>query len=163
LRFTRVRRTNRRLSKERLMQDDGLVARREVGLDLAQAILRSLREAATEAGIPAAMAVCDPSGNMIAFARMDGAPLGASELAVNKAHTAALWELPTGELQRSTQPDGADWGLNSSAGGRIVVYAGGVPLHVDGALVGAVGMSGGTGEQDEACVLAALAAHGLGE
>ena len=47
------------------------------------------------------MAVTDPSGNMIAFARMDGAPLGATELAVNKAHTAALWQMSSGEVQRS--------------------------------------------------------------
>ena len=144
------------------MADDGLIAHRQIGLDLAQAILASVRAAADSQGIPAAMAVTDASGNMVAFARMDGAPLGASELAVNKAHTSALWEMRTGEFQRSTQPDGVDWGLNTSAGGRIVVYAGGVPVHVGGALVGAVGMSGGTGEQDEACVLEALAEHALG-
>ena len=143
------------------MADDGLIAHRQIGLDLAQAILVSVRAAAEGQGIPAAMAVTDASGNMVAFARMDGAPLGATELAVNKAHTAALWEMPTGEFQRSTQPDGVDWGLNTSAGGRIVVYAGGVPVHVGGGLVGAVGMSGGTGEQDEACVLEALAKQGL--
>jgi uncharacterized protein GlcG (DUF336 family) len=143
------------------MEHEGLSTHREVGLDLAQAIVASVRAAAARAGIPAALAVCDRAGNLVAFARMDGAPLGASELAVNKAHTAVLWEMPSGELQRSTQPGGADWGLNSSAGGRIVVYAGGVPVHVDGALVGAVGMSGGTGEQDEACVLAGLAAYDL--
>ena len=144
------------------MDHDGLIAQRQIGLDLAHAILGSVREAAAREGIAAAMAVCDGSGNMIAFARMDGAPLGATELAVNKAHTAALWEMKTGEFQRSTQPDGVDWGLNTSAGGRIVVYAGGVPVHVDGALVGAVGVSGGTGEQDEACVEEALSKHGLG-
>ena len=143
------------------MDHDGLIAQREIGLDLAQAILGSVREAATREGIAAAMAVCDRAGNLIAFARMDGAPLGATELAANKAHTAALWEMKTGEFQRSTQPDGVDWGLNTSAGGRIVVYAGGVPVHVDGALAGAVGVSGGTGEQDEACVLEALEKHGL--
>jgi uncharacterized protein GlcG (DUF336 family) len=143
------------------MDDDGLIARREIGLDLAQAILASLRAAAARDGIAMAMAVCDCAGNLVAFARMDGAPLGATELAANKAHTAALWEVRTGEFQRSTQPDGVDWGLNTSAGGRIVVYAGGVPVHVEGMLVGAVGASGGTGEQDEACVLEALGAHGL--
>jgi uncharacterized protein GlcG (DUF336 family) len=139
------------------MDDRGLIAHRQIGLDLAQAILASVREAAAREGIAVAMAVCDRAGNLVAFARMDGAPLGATELAANKAHTAALWELRTGELQRSTQPDGVDWGLNTSAGGRIVVYAGGVPVHVDGAL----GASGGTGEQDEACVLEALGKHGL--
>lgn len=143
------------------MDHDGLIPQREIGIDLAQAILASVRAAAAREGIPAAMAVCDRAGNLVAFARMDGAPLGATELAINKAHTAALWETPTGEFQRSTQPEGVDWGLNTSAGGRIVVYAGGVPLHVDGSLVGTVGMSGGTGEQDEACVLEALAANGF--
>jgi uncharacterized protein GlcG (DUF336 family) len=140
---------------------DGLVRHNEIGLDLAQGILASVREAAAREGIALAMAVCDRAGNLVTFARMDGAVLGATELAVNKAHTAALWEMRSGEFQRSTQPDGADWGLNTSAGGRIVVYAGGVPVHVGGALVGAVGASGGTGEQDEACVLEALAKHGL--
>jgi uncharacterized protein GlcG (DUF336 family) len=143
------------------MDHDGLIARREIGLDLAQGILAAVREAAAREGIAVAMAVADPAGNLVAFARMDGSPLGATELAANKAHTAALWEMRSGEFQRSTQPDGDDWGLNTSASGRIVVYAGGVPVHVDGALVGAVGVSGGTGEQDEACVLEALARHGL--
>jgi uncharacterized protein GlcG (DUF336 family) len=143
------------------MDHDGLVAQHDIGLDLAQAMLGSVREAAAREGILAALAVCDRAGDMIAFARMDGAPLGATELAVNKAHTAALWQMRSGEFQTSTQPGGADWGLNASAGGRIVVYAGGVPVLVEGQLVGAVGMSGGTGEQDEACVLAGLAANGL--
>jgi uncharacterized protein GlcG (DUF336 family) len=140
---------------------DGLIAQREIGLDLAQAIIASLRAIAVREAIPAALAVCDRAGNMVAFARMDGAPLGAAELAVNKAHTAVLWQMRSGEFQGSTQPGGDDWGLTASAGGRIVVYAGGVPVHVDGGLVGAVGMSGGTGAQDEACVLEALTAHHL--
>ncbi len=143
------------------MDDDGLIVQRQIGLDLAQAILGSVRAAAAREGFAAALAVCDRAGNLIAFARMDGAPLGATELAANKAHTAALWEMKSGEFQRSTQPGGVDWGLNTSAGGRIVVYAGGVPVHVDGELVGAVGASGGTAEQDEACVLEALGEHGL--
>jgi uncharacterized protein GlcG (DUF336 family) len=143
------------------MDHDGLVSQRRIGLDLAQALLASVREAVAREGFTAAMAVCDPAGAMIAFARMDGAPLGASELACNKAHTAALWEMRTGEFQQSTQPGGVDWGVNTTANGRIVVYAGGVPVHVDGALAGAVGVSGGTGEQDEACALEALGKHGL--
>lgn len=143
------------------MDHDGLIAQREIGLDLAQAIIASLRAIAVREAIPAALAVCDRAGNMVAFARMDGAPLGAAELAVNKAHTAVLWQMRSGEFQGSTQPGGDDWGLTASAGGRIVVYAGGVPVHVDGGLVGAVGMSGGTGAQDEACVLEALTAHHL--
>jgi uncharacterized protein GlcG (DUF336 family) len=143
------------------MDHDGLIAHRQIGLALAQAIVASVSSAAAREGIAGAIAVCDGSGNLVAFARMDGAPLGATELAANKAHTAALWGMRTGEFQRSSGPGGDDWGLTATARGRIVVYAGGVPVHVGGALVGAVGMSGGTGEQDEACVLEALGEHGL--
>jgi uncharacterized protein GlcG (DUF336 family) len=62
----------------------------------------------------------------------------------------------------STQPGGVDWGFNTTSGGRVVVYAGGLPLFADGSLVGGLGVSGGTGEQDEACAGAAIAACGLG-
>jgi uncharacterized protein GlcG (DUF336 family) len=92
---------------------------------------------------------------------MDGAALGAMRLAVGKAYTAVLWATPTGAFMESTQPGGADWGFNATDD-RVVVYAGGVPLLVDGELVGGVGASGGTAEQDEACVTAAAEALGFG-
>jgi uncharacterized protein GlcG (DUF336 family) len=91
---------------------------------------------------------------------MDGAALGAMPLAVGKAYTAVLWDTPTAAFAASTQPGGADWGWNATDP-RIVVYAGGVPLHADGALVGGVGASGATAAEDEACVLAALRAVGF--
>ena len=108
-----------------------------------------------------AVAVADRGGNAVASARMDGAALGAMTLAVDKAYTAVLWEVPTGEFMASTQPGGADWGFNTTTGGRVVVYAGGLPIVADGELLGGLGVSGGTGEQDEACARAALAAAGL--
>ena len=92
---------------------------------------------------------------------MDGSPLGAMVLALDKAYTAVLWQTPTGEFMESTQPGGADWGFTSTSGGRIVVYAGGLPLFAGDGLIGALGVSGGTGEQDEACAKAAIAAAGL--
>jgi len=92
---------------------------------------------------------------------MDGAALGAMTLAVDKAYTAVLWQTPTGEFMASTQPGGVDWGFNTTTGGRVVVYAGGLPLWEDGRLVGGIGVSGGTGEQDEACASAAVAVAGL--
>ncbi|HEU0194809.1 MAG TPA: heme-binding protein, partial [Gaiellales bacterium] len=98
---------------------------------------------------------------VVASARMDGAALGAMTLAVDKAYTAVLWQVPTGEFMASTQPGGADWGFNTTSGGRVVVYAGGLPLFAEGSLVGGLGVSGGTGEQDEACARAAIAACGL--
>lgn len=102
----------------------------------------------------------DGSGDVIASTRMDGAALGAMPLAVGKAYTSALWGMRTGDFAQSTQPGGPDWGFNSTDE-RIVVYAGGLPLFVDGELVGAAGASGGTPEQDEACVQAAAIALGF--
>jgi cob(I)alamin adenosyltransferase len=82
---------------------------------------------------------------------MDGTALGAMQLAVGKAFTAASWATPSGEFSRSTQPGGDDWGWNTTDE-RVVVYAGGVPLYVEGRLVGGLGASGGTAAQDEECV-----------
>ena len=91
---------------------------------------------------------------------MDGAALGAMQLALGKAFTAASWATPSGGFARSTQPGGDDWGWNTTDA-RIVVYAGGIPLVVDGELVGAVGASGGTAAEDEECVVAAASALGF--
>ena len=133
----------------------------EVSLDQALAWLGAVREEAGRQGLAVAAAVVDRGGHVVASARMDGSPLGAMVLAVDKAYTAVLWQTPTGEFMESTKPGGADWGFTSTSGGRIVVYAGGLPLFAGDGLIGAVGVSGGTGEQDEACARAAMAATGL--
>jgi uncharacterized protein GlcG (DUF336 family) len=135
---------------------------RQIGIEPALRLLDEVRAEATRQGLLVAAAVTDRGGNPVASARMDGAALGAMTLAVDKAYTAVLWEVPTGEFMSSTQPGGADWGFNTTTGGRVVVYAGGLPIVADGELLGGLGVSGGTGEQDEACARAALAAAGLG-
>jgi len=140
---------------------DGVLDRREVGLALALRVLEAVRAEAERASLRVSAAVVDRGGNVVASARMDDAPLGAMPLAIDKAYTAVLWETPTGEFMQSTQPGGPDWGFNTTTGGRVVVYAGGLPILEDGRLIGALGVSGGTGEQDEACARAALAAAGL--
>lgn len=140
---------------------DGMNDVREIGLEKALALLEHVREAAAREGLAVSAAVCDRGGNAVASARMDGAALGAMALAVDKAYTAVLWQVPTGEFMQSTQPGGVDWGFNTTTGGRVVVYAGGLPIFADGDLAGGIGVSGGTGEQDEACARAALAAVGL--
>ena len=139
----------------------GTVPHREVSLEQALALLGRVRSEAAGHGLAVAAAVVDRGGHVVASARMDGAALGAMTLAVDKAYTAVLWQTPTGEFMSSTQPGGADWGFNTTTGGRVVVYAGGLPLWEDGGLVGGIGVSGGTGEQDEACASAAVAAAGL--
>jgi uncharacterized protein GlcG (DUF336 family) len=139
---------------------EGLIDRRSVSLDVALTLLAAVRDEASSRGLALAIAVVDDGGNVVASARMDGAALGAMPLAVGKAYTAILWDTPTGAFTASTQPGGDDWGWNATDP-RIVVYAGGVPLHADGALVGGVGASGATAAEDEACVLAAVRAARL--
>jgi uncharacterized protein GlcG (DUF336 family) len=140
---------------------DGLVSRRHLSLDLALSLLARVREEAEARDLSLAVAVVDGAGHTLASQRMDGAALGAMQLAVGKAFTAVSWATPSGEFGPSTQPGGDDWGWNTTDP-RIVVYAGGIPLLVDAELVGAIGASGGTAQEDEDCVLAAASALGFG-
>lgn len=125
-------------------------------------MLAGIRSEAAERGLALAACVVDGAGHVVASQRMDGVALGAMRLAVGKAYTAVLWGARTGEFMQSTQPGGVDWGFNTTDS-RIVVYAGGVPLLVDGQLIGAAAASGGTGEEDEACVTAAVRSLGFDE
>ena len=139
---------------------DGLLSRQHLSLDLALTLLARVREEAETRDLSLAVAVVDDGGHVLASQRMDGAALGAMRLAVGKAFTAVSWATPSGEFARSTQPGGDDWGWNTTDP-KIVVYAGGIPLLVDGELVGAIGASGGTAAEDEGCVAAAAAALGF--
>jgi len=139
---------------------DGLILRRHLSLELALALLSRVREEAEARDLSLATAVVDSSGHILASQRMDDAALGAMRLAVGKAFTAVSWATPTAEFTRSSQPGGDDWGWNTTDS-RIVVYAGGLPLLVDGELVGGIGASGGTAAEDETCVAAAARAIGF--
>jgi uncharacterized protein GlcG (DUF336 family) len=139
---------------------DGLISRRHLSLQVALALLGRVREEAEARDLSLAAAVVDSGGHVLASQRMDGTALGAMKLALGKAYTAAAWATPSGEFSRSTQPGGDDWGWNTTDA-RIVVYAGGIPLLVDGELVGAIGASGGTAAEDEECVVAAASALGF--
>jgi uncharacterized protein GlcG (DUF336 family) len=139
---------------------DGLVSRRHLTLDLALSLLARVRGEAETRGLSLATAVVDSGGHVLASQRMDGAALGAMRLAIGKAYTAVSWATPSSAFGRSTQPGGDDWGWNTTDE-RIVVYAGGIPLLVDGELVGGIGASGGAASEDEECVLAAAGALGF--
>jgi uncharacterized protein GlcG (DUF336 family) len=140
---------------------DGLIERRHISLELALALLSRVRDEAVSRALSLAVAVVDDGGHVVASQRMDGTALGAMQLAIGKAYTSVLWGTPTGDFMRSTQPGGDDWGWNVTDP-RIVVYAGGLPLLVDGKLVGGVGASGGTAAEDAECVTAAVRSLGLG-
>ena len=140
---------------------DGLIEQRHPSLELALKLLELVRAEASARSLALAACVVDAGGHVIAIERMDGAALGAMRLAEGKAYTAVLWGTRTGDFTESTQPGGADWGWNTTDD-RVVVYAGGIPLIVDGLLVGGLGASGGAADEDEACVVAAAETLGFG-
>ncbi|NYI05300.1 GlcG/HbpS family heme-binding protein [Allostreptomyces psammosilenae] len=113
---------------------------------------------AREMGVPMNIAVVDSAGHLVHFARMDGALLGSVDIAVRKARTAALFRLPSATIGELSRSGGPAYDLHHSNGG-LVPFGGGLPvLGADGDVVGAVGVSGGTVEQDvlvaEACLSA---------
>ena len=138
---------------------EGLRERRQLSLEIALALLGRVRDEAMSRRLALAAAVVDDGGRVLASQRMDDAALGAMKLALGKAYTSVLWGTPTTAFLESTQPGGDDWAWNTTDP-RIVVYAGGIPLHVGGVLIGGLGASGATAAEDEECVLAA--AHSLG-
>jgi uncharacterized protein GlcG (DUF336 family) len=95
---------------------------------------------------------------LTAFARMDGAWLGSIDIAVNKAFTAKAFDISTLELGRNSQPGDQFFGIHVSNHARVMIFAGGIPIKMNGQIVGAVGVSGGSGEQDQAVAEAVVAA-----
>jgi uncharacterized protein GlcG (DUF336 family) len=113
---------------------------------------------ATEIGQPMNVAVVDAGGNLVAHVRMDDAWIGSVDIAINKAFTARAFNLPTADLADNAQPGSQFYGISGTNNGRVVIFAGGIPLSRDGQIVGAVGVSGGEGKQDQAVAQAASAA-----
>ena len=98
--------------------------------------------------VPMAIAVVDAEGGLQLFKRMDGALPVSTELAIGKAYTSAAVRMPTHKLGELAQPGGALYGIQHTHQGRIVLFGGGYPLYLDGRVAGAIGVSGGTVEQD---------------
>ncbi len=101
-------------------------------------------------------AVVDAGGNLIAFGRMDGAEIAGPILAIDKAYTAVANRIATSELATLAAPGGELFGLHANAGGRFVIFGGGLPITHAGAIVGGVGVSGASAADDESCAAAAL-------
>ena len=100
----------------------------------------------------------DAGGDLVAFARQDGALIGSIGLAINKAMTARLFDKATSDLGQLAQPGSPLFGTQESNAGKVVIFGGGIPLTVDGSIIGAVGASGGTVEQDISVAEAAVRA-----
>src|ERR1700751_4656007 len=127
-------------------------------LDKAQRVIKAAIAKAKEIGRPMNIAVVDAGTNLTAFVRMDGAWLGSIDIAINKAFTAKAFDISTQELGRNSQPGDQFFGIHVSNHDRVMIFAGGVPIKMNGQIVGAVGVSGGSGEQDQAVAEAAVAA-----
>lgn len=132
---------------------------RTVTLDDARRVIAEAERVATEIGSPSNVAVVDAGGNLVSHIRMDDAQLGSISHSLDKAFTAVFYRSATADLAADTQPGGQFYGMALSNQGRVLVFAGGVPLVDDqGSIVGAVGVSGGSEEQDTTVAQAAAAA-----
>src|SRR4030088_3632113 len=129
-----------------------------MNLALARKVIAAAEKKAAKIGQPMNIAVVDEGGNLVAHVRMDGAWLGSIDIAINKAFTARAFDITTLELGRNSQPGDQFFGINASNHGRVMIFAGGIPIRVNGQIAGAIGVSGGSGEQDQAVAEAAVAA-----
>ena len=127
-------------------------------MEKAQRIIEAGIAKARQIGQPMNIAVVDAGANLTAFARMDGAWLGSIDIAINKAFTAKAFDISTRDLGRNSQPGDQFYGIHVSNHNRVMIFAGGIPIKANGQVVGAVGVSGGGGEQDQAVAEAAVAA-----
>jgi uncharacterized protein GlcG (DUF336 family) len=127
-------------------------------VDLASALrmIAAAHDEAARRSILVSAAVVDAGGHLIAFGRMDGAEIAGPVLAVDKAYTAVANRIATSELAILAAPGGELFGLHANGGGRFVIFGGGVPIEIDGVVVGAVGVSGASAAEDELCARAAL-------
>lgn len=123
----------------------------KMGLEAALRMIEAAQKKAREIGVPMVVAVVDEGGNLVALHRMDGALLVSVNIAWNKAYTAVALKLPTHELARLAQPGQPLFGIEHADGGRIVIFGGGVPVVHEGQVIGAIGVSGGSVEQDLEC------------
>ena len=129
-----------------------------VRLEDARRVIAAAEKKAQQIGQPMNIAVVDAGGNLVSHARMDGAWMGSIDISINKAFTSRAFDISTKDLAQHSQSGGQFFGIHASNHGRIMVFAGGIPLKRDGKVVGAVGVSGGSGEQDHSVAEAGAAA-----
>ena len=116
----------------------------------ARRIIGAAESKAAEIGQPMNIAVVDEGGNLVAHVRMDGAWLGSIDISQKKAYTSRAFDISTKDLAAHSQSGGQFFGIHASNNGKIMIFAGGIPLTKDGKVVGAIGVSGGSGDQDHA-------------
>lgn len=121
-------------------------------------MISAAEEKANELGVPMVIAVVDRGGNLIAQVRQDDALLASIDLALNKAYTAVAVKVSTETLGELAQPGQSLYGIQTDKNGRFVIFGGGLPVTHDDVIIGGIGVSGGSVEQDIACADAGLSA-----
>lgn len=120
-----------------------------ITLNEARRIIEAAEKKAMDIGEKSNIAVVDVGGNLIAHVRMDGAWAGSIQISIDKAWTARAFDVSTKDLAKLSQPGEQFFGIHTSNSGRVMIFAGGIPLKRDGQVVGAIGVSGGMGKQDQ--------------
>jgi uncharacterized protein GlcG (DUF336 family) len=114
----------------------------------ARSLIAAGEKTAADLGIPYNLAVVDAGGDLIAHVRMDGAWLGSIDISIKKAWTARAFDMPTEDLAKMSQSGKPLFGINTTNHDKVVIFGGGIPIRVGEVVVGAIGASGGTVEQD---------------
>jgi uncharacterized protein GlcG (DUF336 family) len=129
-----------------------------ITLEDARRIIAAAETKAKEIGQPMNIAVADAGGNLVAHIRMDNAWIGSVDISIKKAWTSRAFDITTKDLAENSQSGDQFFGIHASNNGKVMIFAGGIPLKKDGQVVGAIGVSGGSGEQDHAVAEAGAAA-----
>jgi uncharacterized protein GlcG (DUF336 family) len=129
-----------------------------IQLEDARKIIAAAQKKADEIGQPMNVAVVDEGGNLLAFERMPNAWLGSIDIAIKKAWTSRAFDISTKALASNSQSGDQFFGIHVSNDCKVMIFAGGIPLTKNGKVVGAVGVSGGDGNQDQAVAEAGVAA-----
>jgi uncharacterized protein GlcG (DUF336 family) len=124
----------------------------------ARRVIAAAEKKAAAIGQPMNIAVVDSGANLVAHVRMDRAWLGSVDISINKAFTARAFDISTKDLAAHSQSGGQFFGIHASNHGRVMIFAGGIPLRRNNEIVGAIGVSGGSGEQDHSVAEAGAAA-----
>jgi uncharacterized protein GlcG (DUF336 family) len=124
----------------------------------ARKIIAAAEKKAHEIGQPMNIAVVDGGGNLVSHVRMDNAWFGSIDISINKAWTSRAFDIATKDLAEHSQSGNQFFCIHVSNHGRVMIFAGGIPLKRDGKVVGAIGVSGGSGTQDHSVAEAGAAA-----
>lgn len=129
---------------------------KRLDIDEARRLIAGAAAKAEDIGVPMCIAVADESGNLVAFERMDGGKITSVTIAQDKAFTAAAARKATHEYNAVNVPGQLAFGIHTEVGGRISTVGGGLPVEIEGVVVGGIGISSGTPQQDMACAQAGI-------